>query len=149
VLALGATPTLESLSRTFTRLYFDRVLATLAITSGLGAVAAGRRLAGGALAAVGVLSMSASWARGHDRYGGTVPERLAGSAERIAGATGARLVIFGHTHQEAHGDRYANTGSFAFPGRAPGRPFLEIEGTAEQPRAVRRHWQATAPVSPS
>jgi hypothetical protein len=140
VLAQGATPTLESLSRTFTRLYFDRVLATLAMAGGLGAVAAGRTLAGGALAVVGALSMIASWTRGHDRYGGTVPERLAASAERIAGATGARLVIFGHTHREADGERYANTGSFSFPRGAPGRPFLEIEGTAEHPRAVRRHW---------
>ena len=51
-------------------------------------------------------------------------------------------MIFGHTHVEAAGDAYANTGSFAFPGRAPGRPYLEIEGTADSPRAARRYWAA-------
>ena len=58
-------------------------------------------------------------------------------------ATGARLVVFGHTHREALEEGYANTGSFAFPGRSPGRPYLEIEGTDEHPRAVRKHWAAT------
>jgi hypothetical protein len=140
--AHGATPTLESLARTFSRLYFDRVIATLAMTGGLGAVAAGRPATGGTAAALGALLMIASWARGRDRYGGAVHDRLAGSAQRIVDATGARLVIFGHTHREAIGDAYANTGSFAFPGQAPGRPYLEIEGTAEAPRAVRRHWAA-------
>jgi hypothetical protein len=142
LLAEGATPTLESLARTFARIYFDRVLATLAMAGGLGVIAAGSPLAGGALASLGALGMIASWTRGHDRYRGTVPELLAASAERIAAATGARLVIFGHTHREGRGERYANTGSFAFPRGAPGRPFLEIEGTGEEPRAVRRYWGA-------
>jgi hypothetical protein len=142
VRAHGATPTLESLARTFSRLYLDRVIATLAVAGGLGAVAAGRPLTGGTVATLGALLMIASWAHGRDRYGGTVPELLAASARRIAATTGARLVIFGHTHREAIGDGYANTGSFAFPRKAPGRPYLEIEGTAEAPRAVRRYWAA-------
>jgi UDP-2,3-diacylglucosamine pyrophosphatase LpxH len=144
VLALGATPTLESLSRTFSRLYFDRVIATLSIAGGLGALAAGRTKAGAAAAALGGLLMTTSWAQGHNRYAGTVAERLQASAERVAAATGAKLVIFGHTHREAEGAVYANTGSFAFPRGAPGRPYLEIEGTAEEPRAVRRYWGARA-----
>jgi hypothetical protein len=135
----GATPTLESLAQTCARLYFDRVVATLAIAGGLGTAAAGAPVAGGAVAALGALLMIASWARGHDRYGGTVPERLAASAKRIAAATSARLVVFGHTHREAEAEGYANTGSFAFPRGAPGRPFLEIEGPPEAPRAVRRY----------
>jgi hypothetical protein len=143
LLAHGAAPTLESLTRTFSRLYFDRVLATLAITGGLGGAAAGRRAGGGALAALGALLMIASWASGKNRYGGAVPERLATSAARIAEATSAHLVVFGHTHVEADGERYANTGSFAFPRSAPGRPFLEIEGSLDRPRAVRRHWPAS------
>ena len=142
LLAHGATPTLSSLADTFARIYFDRVVATLTIAGGLGAAAAGSPVAGGATATLGALLMIASWARGHDRYGGTVPERLAASAERIAEATAARLVVFGHTHREADGGVYANTGSFAFPRGAPGRPFLEIEGTATEPRAVRRYWTA-------
>ena len=142
VRAEGATPTLESLAHTCARLYFDRVIATLALAGGLGAVVVGAPLAGGAVAALGALLMIASWARGHDRYGGTVPERLAASAGRIASATGARLVIFGHTHREAQSEGYANTGSFAFPRGAPGRPFLEIEGPPDAPRAVRRYLAA-------
>ncbi len=139
LLAEGATPTLESLAKTFARIYFDRVIATIAVAGGLGAAAAGAT-AGGAVAAIGALLMAASWARGHNRYGGTTSELLSASAARIADATDAKLVVFGHTHREALGDRYANTGSFSFPGGAPGRPFLEIEGDAERPRAVRRYW---------
>jgi hypothetical protein len=140
LVALGARPTMESLADTFSRLYFDRVIATLALAGGLGALAAGRRAAGGAAAGLGALLMMTSWWRGHDRYGGTVPERLATSAGQIAEATGARLVVFGHTHREADTGAYANTGSFAFPRGAPGRPYLEIEGTMAAPRAVRRYW---------
>jgi hypothetical protein len=83
--------------------------------------------------------MALSWSRGHDRYSGTVAERLAASAGRVAESTGAHLVVLGHTHVEAEDTHYANTGSFAFPGRSPGRPYLVIEGSAEHPRAVRRH----------
>jgi UDP-2,3-diacylglucosamine pyrophosphatase LpxH len=144
VLAHGARPTLESLAGTFSRLYFDRVIATLAIAGGLGAVAAGRPVAGGAAAGLGALLMAGSWSRGHNRYAGNVTERLNVSAARVAEATGARLVVFGHTHREAESGLYANTGSFAFPGGAPGRPFLEIEGPPEAPRATRRHWPPTA-----
>jgi hypothetical protein len=140
LLALGAKPTLESLARTFSRVYFDRVIATLTIASGLGVAAAGGVATGGAVAGLGALLMVASWANGHNRYGGAVPERLADSAARIADTTGARLVLFGHTHREVDGERYANPGSFAFPRGAPGRPFLEIEGSDDCPRAVRRYW---------
>lgn len=144
VIAEGARPTLESLASTFSRLYFDRVIATLAITGGLGAAASGGLVPGGIIATLGSLLMAASWARGHNRYAGTVAERLADSAERIAASTGAKLVVFGHTHREAEDDRYANTGSFAFPRGAPGRPYLEIEGDAAAPRAVRRYWPSVA-----
>jgi UDP-2,3-diacylglucosamine pyrophosphatase LpxH len=144
VLAEGAQPTLESLAGTFSRLYFDRVIATVAIAGGLGAALAGHRAAGGAAAALGSLLMAGSWARGHDRYAGTVAERLSRSADRIARETGAELVIFGHTHREAESEPYANTGSFAFPRGAPGRPYLLVEAGAGRPRAVRRHFPATA-----
>ena len=140
LLALGATPTMESLSRTFTRLYFDRVLATLTMASGLTAVGLGARRGGATLLALGALLMGASWALGHDRYTGTVEQRLAESAGQIGRATGAGLVIFGHTHREALSEGYANTGSFAFPSGAPGRPYLEIEGGPGAPRARRRYW---------
>jgi hypothetical protein len=139
LLALGAAPTLESVSRTFTRLYLDRVTATLAIAGGLGALGLGKRRAGVTALATGALLMGASWARGHDRYAGTVADRLAASAACVAGETGAKLVVFGHTHREALGESYANTASFAFPREAPGRPYLELTGSASAPRAERRY----------
>jgi UDP-2,3-diacylglucosamine pyrophosphatase LpxH len=141
--AQGATPTMKSLSQTFSRLYFDRVLATLVMSGGLGALLTGRR-AGAAALALGALLMGTSWAKGHNRYAGSVAERLAQGASRVAGVTGAKLVVFGHTHREAQSEGYANTGSFAFPRDAPGRPFLEIEGTAAEPRAVRRYIKPNA-----
>jgi UDP-2,3-diacylglucosamine pyrophosphatase LpxH len=143
VLAHGAEPTLQSLAQTFSRLYFDRVIATLSIAGGLGAVATGKP-AGSAVAALGAVLMATSWSRGHNRYAGTVADRLAESAARLAEGTGAKLVIFGHTHREGEGERYANTGSFAFPRGAPGRPYVEIGGTPEAPRAIRRHFPATS-----
>ena len=60
-------------------------------------------------------------------------------ARRWAKARGAELVVFGHTHREALTDRYANTGSFAWPGDAPGRPYLEIVQSPAGPRAIRHH----------
>ena len=138
--ALGATPTLESFSRTFTRVYFDRVVASLTMLSGLGTAGLGARKPGAVIFGLGAAMMGASWANGHNRYGGTVPELLAESARAVAAATGARLVVFGHTHREALSEGYANTGSFAFPGKSPGRPYLTIEGPAEAPRAVRHYW---------
>ncbi len=142
LVALGAEPTMASFRRTFARIYFDRVLATFALMGGIGAIAAGRR-AGAAAIAAGAALMAASWAKGHNRYGGSVAEQLAGGAAAVRDATDARLVVLGHTHREALEEGYANTGSFAFHRDAPGRPFLEIEGTEEHPRAVRRYWPAS------
>lgn len=140
---LGAEPTMASLSRTFARIYFDRVIATLSILGGAGAALAGARRGGLGAAAAGAALMAASWAQGHNRYGGTVAERLRAGATAVREVTGARLVVFGHTHREALEEGYANTGAFAFRRDAPGRPYLEIEGPPEAPRAVRRHWPAT------
>jgi UDP-2,3-diacylglucosamine pyrophosphatase LpxH len=139
--ALGATPTLASLSRTFSRLYFDRVIAVIAMTSGLSLAGLGGRRSGAAVFGLGALLMGTSWAQGHNRYAGTVAERLEKSAARIRDATRASLVIFGHTHREALAEGYANTGSFAFPRGAPGRPYLELSGSATAPRAERRYWR--------
>lgn len=140
LLDLGARPTLESVSRTFSRLYFDRVLSTIAMTAGLSAVALGHKRAGKTVFSLGALAMASSWARGHNRYQGTTAEQLADGAQKIVESTNARLVIFGHTHREALGENYANTASFAFPRGAPGRPFLEIDADPEKPKAVRRYW---------
>jgi predicted phosphodiesterase len=140
LVGLGESPTMSSLGATFQRVYFDRVLATISLLGGLGAVATKRYGAATWALGVGALSMGISWALGYDRYGGTVPERLERGAHQVAQTTGAKLVVLGHAHREAHGEIYANTGSFSFPREAPGRPFLEIEGSAAAPRAVRRYW---------
>lgn len=142
LLALGAEPTLASLSRTFTRLYLDRVAATLAFAGGLGTLAVGHGYAGATLLAMGSLLMAASRVGGRDRYAGTVVEQLASAAARIAETTDAKLVIFGHTHREALEGFYANTASFAFPRDAPGRPYLEVLGPPSAPRAARRYLPA-------
>jgi UDP-2,3-diacylglucosamine pyrophosphatase LpxH len=125
--ALGAEPTMTSLTATFQRLYLDRVSATLALTSGLAALASGRKRAAALLLGAGAAVMGASWALGYDRYGGSVPTLLERGAEAIRKASDAKLVVMGHAHQEADRPGYANTGSFAFPKGAPGRPYLVIE----------------------
>lgn len=143
VLAQAAVSTLKDTRATVSRLYFDRVVATLATTAGLSALAAGRRstttrVAGSALLALGLGWLAATWLVRFDRFGGTVPERLRAGAARVRAATGASVVVFGHAHREALEDGYANTGSFAFPGRAPGRPYLAIE-VGPHPVLARRY----------
>jgi UDP-2,3-diacylglucosamine pyrophosphatase LpxH len=128
-----ATPTMSSLRDTFARLYLDRVAATVSVLAGLAAFAIGKRKLALALGAAGLSGLAWSWARGHDRYGGRVAARLDEGASRVARATGASLVVFGHVHEIADREGYSNTASFAFPRRAPGRPFLEIaHGRAER-----------------
>jgi hypothetical protein len=133
-------PTLASTRRTFARLYLDRVAATLALVAGGALLGAGRRRAGTVALAAGALAMATSWALGYDRYRGGVAARLAEGAARTRELTGARAVVFGHTHAARAEDGYANTGSFAFPGGGEGRPYLELEGTEERPRPVPRRF---------
>jgi predicted phosphodiesterase len=124
---IGAEPTLASTRNTFSRLYLDRVAATLAIAGGSTAFALGARVTGSLAVLGGGALMATSWARGHDRYGGAVTERLERGAHEISALTGKPLVVFGHTHQQTISGAYANPGSFAFVRGAPGRPYLEIE----------------------
>ena len=135
-----ATPTMSDFKNTVARLYLDRVAATVSVLAGLTAFAIGKRKLALALGAAGLGGLAWSWARGHDRYGGRVAARLDEGASRVARATGASLVVFGHAHEIKDRDGYSNTASFAFPRHAPGRPFLEIEGD----RAVRRFWRLTS-----
>ena len=109
-----------------------------AYLAGVGLLVAGKRRDAMVALSAGALAMSVSWALGHDRYGGSVPELLARGADRIVEHTGAKLVIMGHAHREVVGDHYANTGSFSFPRSSSGRPFLEIEGSTGSPRAALR-----------
>lgn len=142
---LSVTPTLASARATFARCYLDRVGATLALTGGASAIAMGRFGLGGATVTVGAATMLASWAVGHDRYSGSVASRLARAASRLAAVGDAKLVIMGHTHVEADDGAYANTGSFSFPRRAPGRPYLVVDGPSDAPRAERRYLLPRSP----
>jgi len=139
LVTLGAPSTLESLSATFARLYLDRVVATLALGTGIAGLVSGRPKLGLASASVGSMLMTLSWLSGHNRYRGSVVEHLSRAAAQIRESTKAALVIFGHTHLETDTEGYANTGSFAFPGDSPGRPYLQVDLSRSQPRATRRH----------
>ncbi len=57
---LGARPTMTSLAATFQRLYLDRVAATLALVSGLTALASGRKRAAAVLLGTGAAVMGVS-----------------------------------------------------------------------------------------
>lgn len=134
--ALGAIPTMQSFGRTFSRIYFDRVLSTTALLLGLATFK--KRSISRPLLAAGAATMIASWAMGHDRYGGTVPEILKRAGVRVAEATD-KLVVLGHAHRETLEGRYANTGSFAFPGTSPGRPYVVVRDAGGRARAEHRH----------
>jgi hypothetical protein len=131
---------MASFGATFQRLYLDRVAATVTLLAAATAFAAGERRAATWLFGLGSLAMGVSWALGYDRYGGSVPTLLERGADAIRETSGARLVVLGHAHREAGVPGYANTGSFSFPRGAPGRPFLEIEGASDAPRAERRYF---------
>jgi hypothetical protein len=137
--ALAARPTMTSLNATFQRLYLDRVAATVTLMAGCALLAAGKRREAIYALGAGALAMGTSWALGHDRYGGAVPEQLDRAALEVREVSRSHLVVFGHAHREALRDGYANTASFAFPRGTPGRPFLEIDGPSAAPRAAIRH----------
>jgi len=121
-------PTHEDFSETFFRLYFDRVLATLSIAGGatrllLGGLSGG--VMGGALALSAALYLRRSVKQGVDRYSSLPVKRLYAGAELVRAVTGARLVIFGHTHCEDEADGYVNSASFTYTGRR-GAPYLYL-----------------------
>jgi hypothetical protein len=144
LLGLPRRPTMDSLAATLSRLYLDRVAATTLLVLGVGLLAAGKPRAARWAIGLGGLAMGLSWALGHDRFGGSVPERLREGADAIRRASGAELVVMGHAHRETASEGYANTGSFAFPCSAPGRPFLEIAPRAGRLVAERRHLGVTS-----
>jgi UDP-2,3-diacylglucosamine pyrophosphatase LpxH len=128
-------PTHLSRGAMFSRMYFDRVVATLLLTSSV--MALPRRPSAGLMAVASLAYLAGSWSRGHNRYAGMAESYLRDAAGRVRDATRARLVVFGHTHLEEDGEGYANTGTFGFP-RQPGRPYLLIgeDGTLSRRRAL-------------
>jgi predicted phosphodiesterase len=125
LLAAMPRPTHEDFERTFFRLYFDRVLATVSVAGGAARLLLGGGLVGGALALSGALYLRHSVKQGVDRYSNLPVKRLYAGAELVRAVTGAELVVFGHTHCEDEATGYMNSASFSYTHR-PGSPYLEI-----------------------
>jgi hypothetical protein len=134
VVARAPSPTHLRRRDVFLRLYFDRVFATLLLGASVAAIP--RRPLASALALASFAYLAGSTMRGHDRYGSLPEQRLHQGAARIREVTGARLVVFGHTHHAVVDEGYLNTGSFAFP-RGQGRPYVLIDEGGEAD--LRRH----------
>jgi hypothetical protein len=124
LLADAPRPTHLSRRETFLRLYFDRVFASLILAGSLTAIP--RRPSAAVMALASFAYLAASVLSGQDRYGDLPRKRLHLGASRVRAATGARLVVFGHTHHVVVDDGYINTGSFAFP-RDTGRPYVLVD----------------------
>jgi predicted phosphodiesterase len=128
-------PTHEDFEQTFYRLYFDRVLATLAVAGGTARVLLGGvgGVVGGAMALSSALYLHRSVKKGVDRYSSLPVTRLYAGAELVRRVTGARLVVFGHTHCEDEAEGYKNSASFSYTYRK-GSPYLVVstEGNAER-----------------
>jgi predicted phosphodiesterase len=121
-------PTHTSFGRTFMRLYFDRVAAAIVLA---GAVVSGPTFgfAGGALGAVPPLAyLVASSRHGRNRYANRMAEALRRGAAHVREITGARLVLFGHTHIEEVMPGYVNSGRFGDE-RNAGRPYVEVDSS--------------------
>jgi predicted phosphodiesterase len=126
-------PTHESFERSFFRLYFDRIAATLAAGAGvsLGLLAK----SGGALGlgALSGLYLVESQRRGRNRYEGLPVRRLRQASGSVRDITGAETVVFGHTHVAETLPGYLNPGSFTYRAGAP-RPYgwVGTDGRAER-----------------
>jgi predicted phosphodiesterase len=131
-------PTHEDFKRTFFRLYFDRVVATLGVAGGsarllFGLASGGGAVVGGAMALSGAYYLHRSVRKGVDRYSSLPVKRLFEGAELVRSITGAKLVIFGHTHCEDEAEGYKNSASFSYTYRK-GSPYLLVSpgGDAER-----------------
>ncbi len=134
LLDAGPKPTHTSFRSTFLRLYYDRMLATLAVPAGLVAAAAGAGAGGAAVSIASIAYVAASVRRGANRNPGGMPGHLRRGASLVRRLTGASLVLFGHTHREDEAEGYLNSGSFGYPQSAE-RSFLRVD---EHRRAERR-----------
>jgi len=127
-------PTHEDFKKTFFRLYFDRVLATASVAGGAARLLlGGAGVVGGALLLSGALYLRHSAKNGVDRYSSLPVRRLYAGAALVKRVTGAKLVIFGHTHCEDAADGYLNSASFSYTDRR-GSPYLlaSPDGSAER-----------------
>ena len=138
LLAGTPEPRHHSFAQTFERLYFDRIIGSLALGPALAAALGGSALGGG-IALTALLGLAWSMSHGIGRFDGEAEERLRLGAGWVRKASGAETVVLGHTHREETQPGYFNTGSFAFcPENL--RPFLTIDNSGK----VERHYTSSA-----
>lgn len=137
VLSEAPRPTHLDFHETFLRLYYDRVISAASIALGTFWGLTRASPAGMTLA----LAAGAYWSWNVRHYGSRYrnqPVRLLrDGANTVARLTGAKLVVFGHTHVPELDGCYANGGSFGYPARGSGRPYLLV--TAEGAAELRHH----------
>jgi len=134
LLDAGAVPTHQDLRKTFMRLYFDRVFASIGLLLSGAAYLAWKSNAAGIAGLLAGLYLIQSVQRTGNRYEDLPVERLRAAAARVRQLTGAESVIFGHTHQVDEGNGYANSGSFGYSQH--GRPYVRV-GETGIPRVER------------
>ncbi|HKO51085.1 MAG TPA: metallophosphoesterase [Polyangiaceae bacterium] len=123
----GAVPTHRNFQKTFMRLYFDRVFASMGLLLSGAAYLAWKSRAAGIAGLLAGLYLIQSVQRTGNRYEDLPVERLSAAAARVRELTGAENVIFGHTHQVDEGNGYANSGSFGYSQH--GRPYVRVDET--------------------
>jgi hypothetical protein len=129
--ALGARPRHDSWSRTWMRLYFDRVLGALAALGAAGLFVSGSgtpALASGGLSGLYLLG---SWLHARERYGQGPSNAMADAARAVRALSDAELVLFGHSHEPRQEPGYINLGSFTFAGDARRYVLLDTAGRPE------------------
>lgn len=130
VLRAAPLPTHAEWSPTFRRLYLDWVsaLGVLGVGVGLG-ITTGGVLPWAAAALGGTYAVKEGYFRRESRYPPPM-DALRTGAHAIATYTGARRVIFGHTHVEEDDGVYANLGSFGYA-NAHGRAYGMVTEVGE------------------
>ena len=118
----GADPTHEDFRKTFMRLYFDRVFASMGLMLSSAAYLAWKSRAVGLAGLLAGLYLIQSVQRTGSRYSDLPEERLRSAAQSVRDLTGAEGVIFGHTHHVDQVPGYANSGSFGYSQH--GRPYV-------------------------
>jgi UDP-2,3-diacylglucosamine pyrophosphatase LpxH len=120
----GAVPTHRNFRKTFMRLYFDRVLASGGLLLSTAAYVAWKSRAAGIMSLLAGIYLIQSVQRTGNRYEDLPVERLRAAAQRVRELTGAKAVIFGHTHRVDEVPGYANSGSFGYSQH--GRPYVRV-----------------------
>jgi UDP-2,3-diacylglucosamine pyrophosphatase LpxH len=124
LLESGAVPTHRNFRKTFMRLYFDRVFASSSLLLSAAAQIAWKSRAAGIASLLAGMYLIQSVQRTGNRYEDLPVERLRAAAQRVRELTGAKAVIFGHTHRVDEVPGYANSGSFGYSQHS--RPYVRV-----------------------